>query len=71
MQEWKLFLFFMGILFAPAIQAQKLDSTLAIYRSDFQTEKVHLQLALILLIFSNNKKNEKATSQKNEIWYHP
>jgi hypothetical protein len=42
MQEWKLFLFFMGILFAPAIQAQKLDSTLAIYRSDFQTEKVHL-----------------------------
>ncbi len=42
MQEWKLFLFFIGILFSPAIQAQKLDSTLAIYRSDFQTEKVHL-----------------------------
>ncbi|MEI8097354.1 MAG: hypothetical protein WCG74_00885 [Sediminibacterium sp.] len=42
MQEWKLFLFFIGMLFAPALEAQKLDSTLAIYRSDFQTEKVHL-----------------------------
>jgi len=42
MQEWKLFLFFFGMLFASAVDAQKLDSTLAIYRSDFQTEKVHL-----------------------------